>query len=45
MKIKLFEMPYYDEDEINDYIKNKKIIDIKFIKGINFEKLLIMYEE
>lgn len=56
MKVKYISEPYgYDEfeKEINDFIKDKKIIDIKFqdsfsISGLNddgMKSALIMYEE
>ena len=57
MKVKYIAEPYgHDgfEKEINDFIKDKKIIDIKFqdnfsISGLNEEdgikSVLIMYEE
>ena len=56
MKVKYIAEPYgYDEfeKEINDFIKDKKIIDIKFqdsfsISGLNedgMKSALIMYEE
>lgn len=56
MKIKIF--PYMDinnlEDEINQFVKNKKIIDIKFTSvahgdisdGINYiQNAMILYED
>ena len=56
MKVKYIAEPYgHDgfEKEINDFIKDKKIIDIKFqdnfsISGLNedgMKSVLIMYEE
>lgn len=35
----------YFEDRINEFIKDKVIIDIKFILDNNYNKALIMYEE
>ena len=56
MKVKYIAEPYAHnefEEEINDFIKDKKIIDIKFqdsfsISGLNengVRSALIMYEE
>lgn len=49
MKIKIFfdDSTPYLEHEINEFIKDKKVIDMKFNKsnGSNYHYVLVMYEE
>ncbi|MGL5191691.1 MAG: hypothetical protein ACRC7S_18780 [Cetobacterium sp.] len=47
MKVKLIANMYFDnlQNEINDFIKDKEIIDIKFsVTTTNLKSVLIMYK-
>jgi len=45
MKVKLIYSIYGIESKVNEFIKNKNIIDIKYQKENGNESALIMYEE
>lgn len=45
MKIKIINLDYIDEEEVNEFIEELNVKDIKYIKTKYTEKILIMYEE
>ncbi len=45
MKVKIIGGLNASEDRINDFIKDKKVIDIKYQDNLGVISALIMYEE